>query len=72
MAFSVFTMGSIVNRLIFWSKCYHFIAKYSPCLQAVITARSSAWVNSGAAAVKASLTAHRHVCADSEVTNQSP
>merc|ERR1719189_2991225 len=35
--------------------------------QAVITARSSAWVNSGAAAVKASLTAHRHVCADSEV-----
>ena len=35
--------------------------------QAVITTRDSAWVNSGAAAVKASLTAHRHVCADPEV-----
>ena len=35
--------------------------------QAVMTARGSAWVNTGAAAVKASLTAHRHVCAESRV-----
>jgi len=35
--------------------------------QAVMTARGSPWINTGAAAVKASLTAHRHVCADSRV-----
>jgi len=35
--------------------------------QAILTAKDSAWKNSGAAAVKASLTAHRHVCADKEV-----
>ena len=35
--------------------------------QAVLTTRGSAWVNTGAAAVKASLTAHRHVCADADV-----
>ena len=38
--------------------------------QAVITTRDSAWVNSGAAAVKASLTAHRHVCADPEIITE--
>merc|ERR1719402_1995777 len=35
--------------------------------QAILTAKGSSWRNTGAAAVKASLTAHRHVCADSEV-----
>jgi len=35
--------------------------------QAVLTTRGSAWVNTGAAAVKASLTAHRHVCSDTRV-----
>jgi len=35
--------------------------------QAILTARGSAWQRSGAAAVKASLTAHRHVCADQDV-----
>lgn len=36
--------------------------------QAIMTKRGSKWKHSGAAAVKASLTAHRHVCSDSEVT----
>lgn len=36
--------------------------------QAIMTRRGSKWKHSGAAAVKASLTAHRHVCSDSEVT----
>jgi len=35
--------------------------------QAILTKRNSQWKNSGAAAVKASLTAHRHVCADTKV-----
>eukprot|EP00090_Calanus_glacialis_P003679 TRINITY_DN12703_c0_g1_i1.p1 TRINITY_DN12703_c0_g1~~TRINITY_DN12703_c0_g1_i1.p1 ORF type:complete len:472 (-),score=200.45 TRINITY_DN12703_c0_g1_i1:713-2128(-) len=35
--------------------------------QAILTAKGSPWKNSGAAAVKASLTAHRHVCAEKEV-----
>ena len=35
--------------------------------QAILTAKGSHWKNTGAAAVKASLTAHRHVCADSQV-----
>ena len=35
--------------------------------QAILTAKGSSWRNTGAAAVKASLTAHRHVCADPEV-----
>jgi len=35
--------------------------------QAVLTKRGSAWKNSGGAAVKASLTAHRHVCGDKQV-----
>jgi len=35
--------------------------------QAILTAKGSPWKNNGAAAVKASLTAHRHVCADKEV-----
>jgi len=35
--------------------------------QAILTAKGSPWKNSGAAAVKASLTAHRHVCANKEV-----
>lgn len=35
--------------------------------QAILTRKGSAWRNTGAAAVKASLTAHRHVCADPEV-----
>jgi len=35
--------------------------------QAILTKQGSPWRNTGAAAVKASLTAHRHVCADSEV-----
>ena len=36
--------------------------------QDILTKKGSAWRNTGAAAVKASLTAHRHVCADSEVS----
>jgi len=36
--------------------------------QAIMTKRGSKWKHNGAAAVKASLTAHRHVCSDSEVT----
>jgi len=36
--------------------------------QAIITKRGSKWKHSGAAAVKASLTAHRHVCSDLAVT----
>jgi len=35
--------------------------------QAILTAKGSPWKNNGAAAVKASLTAHRHVCADKDV-----
>jgi ADP-dependent glucokinase len=35
--------------------------------QAILAASGSGWKNTGAAAVKASLTAHRHVCADTEV-----
>jgi len=38
--------------------------------QAILTKRGSAWKKSGAAAVKASLTAHRHVCADPEVKSE--
>ena len=36
--------------------------------QAIMTKRGSKWKHNGAAAVKASLTAHRHVCSDSKVT----
>ena len=36
--------------------------------QAIMTKRGSQWKHSGAAAVKASLTAHRHVCSDPAVT----
>ena len=36
--------------------------------QAIMTRRGSKWKHSGAAAVKASLTAHRHVCSDLAVT----
>ena len=35
--------------------------------QAILTKRGSQWKNTGAAAVKASLTAHRHVCKDNKV-----
>jgi len=35
--------------------------------QAIMVTKDSAWKNTGAAAVRASLTAHRHVCANPEV-----
>jgi len=38
--------------------------------QAILTAKDSPWKNTGAATVKASLTAHRHVCADPDIKSE--